>query len=156
METDLDKSGINLGEVFCMVGGQESMPHARSVEEEGTTNSIQRFSLQWDRWDQQSTYSCIAKSLPSFGLCFWNSQTTAGLCQNTLLTHWVVGLGEEEVRARRNGEEWPQRAFGGQYGRERNGRCYGNKTNSIQKVKEKSIVFFYFWCKVSLFLSFSC
>ncbi|KAG5608598.1 hypothetical protein H5410_019879 [Solanum commersonii] len=32
--------------------------------------------------------------------------------------------------------------------KERNGRSYENKTNSIQKVKEKSIVFFYFWCKL--------
>lgn len=31
--------------------------------------------------------------------------------------------------------------------KERNGRCFENKTNSIQKVKEKCIVSFYFWCK---------
>ncbi|WMV42602.1 hypothetical protein MTR67_035987 [Solanum verrucosum] len=30
---------------------------------------------------------------------------------------------------------------------ERNGRCYENKSNSIQKVKEKCITYLYFWCK---------
>ncbi|KAG5616392.1 hypothetical protein H5410_016216 [Solanum commersonii] len=31
--------------------------------------------------------------------------------------------------------------------KERNGRCYENKSNSIQKVKENCIAYLYFWCK---------
>ncbi|KAG5569956.1 hypothetical protein H5410_059722 [Solanum commersonii] len=31
--------------------------------------------------------------------------------------------------------------------KERNGRCYENKSNSIQKVKENCIAHLYFWCK---------